>query len=273
MSRYDWERGTIKLPTAEFAPLRKAIQDIMGKVTSDAFDLTQSFWKGLTRKEQTDRTAYAQALYKWNLSTVGVTASGHRNPMPDRVSLAYDLLDGHTDKTGKPVRVMKSEVDFPTNRTTVFRWGELTVAFDKDNHTVTWAVRENNHAVDDAHESLLGHEFMLLINKVRWTRQTGGVLFGNDEYHSDPDNSGIDGGANYVTNAWGPVGAEQAPRDTDPWTDPKGQMWKVEIKYSKVGLPTGSKVVKTTSAEVYAEHRKAQRFGQTIGYGGAIIGY
>lgn len=268
MSRYEWERGTITLPTAEFAPFRKALQDADTRIKQAAFELTQAFWKGLTRKQQTDPVAYEEALRTWAGKRYNASISQRQHSSV--LDLAYDkLYRPRYAGAGKPARVLKSAMDFPTNRTTQFVTSELFIGFNKAEHTVTWSVGENNHAVDNARESALGEAFMTQMNKVRWTRGTGGTLIGNDEYNRQADYSG--GGANYVTAAWGWLGAAEAPESCKPWTDPKGQVYKVETKWSnKYGRLTG-KVVKTTAADAFGR-RSGLSGSYSLGYGGLVGG-
>lgn len=63
MSYYEDENGTFVLPSAEFAGFRQAMQAVQERHTSQAFDLTQEFWRGLTRKQQTDAGEYAKAQH------------------------------------------------------------------------------------------------------------------------------------------------------------------------------------------------------------------
>ena len=80
----------------------------------------------------------------------------------------------------------------------------------------------------------MGQVFFGELAKVRWTRGTGSVFTGNDEYNQDASYEG--GGANYVTTAYGPVGAAEAPAKCQPYTDSQGnrvtrdQLWEVHQK-------------------------------------------
>jgi hypothetical protein len=45
------------------------------------------------------------------------------------------------------------------------------------------------------------------MDKVEWTRDTGGVISGNDEYNRECDSPG--GAANYIKHAYGPRGTAE----------------------------------------------------------------
>lgn len=239
MSRNEWEEGTIKLPTADFARIRKAVQETDAQVRTKALAHTQSFWKGLTRKQQTDKDEYAKALWAWSRKQSPEGGSGWatlRRPDPvDKAAVdeAYSLLQRRT-WSARPTRVQASEVGMPTNRTTTFHAGEATISFDRATSSVTWHVEENNHAVEHARSSAVGQRLFGELDRTRWTRGTGGALTGNDEYNEDSREHG--GGSNYHTGAYGPLGAVQAPTHTRPWTDPQGRRFDVETKVGRYGF-------------------------------------
>lgn len=232
MSKNEWEHGTIVLPSSEFAKVRQAVQQADTAHKERVFELTQEFWKGLTRKQQTDSAEYQAAGRKFfeeryredsPYRGYGSYGSAARRSAEDEAT--NNALGDFSEVTemrysqSKPARVLKSDMQFPSNRTTSFDAGGH-VSFDKASNTVTWDVDENNHAVEHARSSPKAAAFFDAIGKVAWTRGTGGVFTGNDEYRRDDDNEG--GGANYVTDAFGPVGADQSPTHCRPYTDSKG---------------------------------------------------
>jgi hypothetical protein len=71
---------------------------------------------------------------------------------------------------------------------------------------VHWTVAENNRAVESAWEHPVGRAFARALQHVRWTRESGGHFFGNDEVNRDA--SYARGGANYITRTYGPLGKQ-----------------------------------------------------------------
>lgn len=224
MSNNQSEYGTIVLPSAEFAKVRQAVQQSEAERLGDVYDLTQEFWKGLTRKQQTNANAYREAVWKWTeakSAELDRVIRSWRGTEADRrkhraMAHVHEALEVDW-RTGKPARVLKSDMEFPTNRTTMFSGPDFALSFDKGSNTVTWEVPDNNRAVEDAHAHPAAANFFAALAHVRWTRGTGGVFTGNDEYNRDDGDGG-----DYVTRAFGPVGAERAVGHCEPYLDSKG---------------------------------------------------
>lgn len=222
MGHWDRENGEIILPSAEFAAVRQAVQKATHEHQSKVFDETQEFWKGLTRKEQTDPAAYNAALRKMvearhQAIERARSSWGSRSVTPH----AEEILDDaewrlSLPRGGKPARVLKSDLPFPTNRTTDFPAGEGSVTFDKDTNTVHWDTTENRGAIEGAHKSVAGAALFNRIKTVKWTRGTGGVITGNNEYAVDA------GHGDSCHSAFGPIGAAQEPSSCEEYTDSKG---------------------------------------------------
>lgn len=231
MSTREWESGTITLPKAEFVRMRQAMQDTDQRIKQQAFDMTKDFWKSLTRKQQTDPEAYRLAVFnfadskKEELGQRVRTWSGWDtvlDPETDSaVSEAHQLIApewGHLRlRGGKPSRIRKSDVSFPTSRSVRFFAGEASITFDREKHTVEWDVPDNNLAIGKAHRHAMGATFFNQLEGVAWTRDTGGVISGSDEYQSDMYRG------DEPKEAFGPVGAAEAPDVCKPYTDARGR--------------------------------------------------
>ena len=239
MSRNEWESGTVKLPTGEFPKVRKAMEDADRKAKTAHFERAQAFWKGLPAKAKRDIAAYEQAARDHCFAPARQPTTWNPNPplrcglSSEEASALHDMLmRGTRERTepgrwgaraAKPRRILRDDIDWPTNRTTAFRVdGDTTITFDRDTSTVTWDVRENNHAVDDARAAPLAGAFFGALDKVVWTRGTGGVFVGNDEYNEEAGRDYPGGGGSYTTAGFGPIGAEQAPGSTGKYRTAKG---------------------------------------------------
>lgn len=254
MGRWDWERGEFTLPSAEYAKFRQAIADVDKKHKERVFDQTQSFWKGLSRKQQTDPDEYRKAVSAWadkqyrkngSLGDESQDTSDVAEMLHYRIKTSW----GHDPVTGKygvisyskPSRVQQSEMDYPTNRTTDFACPDAGVRFDPERRTVTWSVGQDKNAVERGRASHIGRAFFRQLDKTRWTHGTGGVIAGNDEYNGDDRESG--GGANYCNGAYGYLGIEREPMNVREFTNARGQRIKPELKMGRAGFSAKASVV------------------------------
>lgn len=209
VSRYEWEAGTFVLPAAEFARVRQAVQDADARRKQAAYDWAQRFCAQVPAGKRRDDRAIG----------VELDSFANRNRVADREVL--ELAAWKLRRAGGK-RPTRADFDFPSNRSTEFgTWG-AAIRFDRDKRTVQWDVAENNHAVEHARGSALGKALFEALGSVKWTSGTGGVLVGNDEYNRDADYAG--GGANYVTQGFGPIGVQQAPGKTGDYDTPKGRV-------------------------------------------------
>lgn len=216
MSCYEWSHGKIILPSAEFAPFRKAMQDAMFAKWKRAFDDSQAFWKSLTPRQKSNFDDFRKALNdrRFDLDTMWLIDPTHRR------------LD-------KPRRVLHSDVEWPTNRTTDFHESDLSLNFNRKERSVTFEVMENNHAREHADNTALARAFYSQIAKVKWTAGTGGVILGNDEYNRDAGYEDVGGGGSYVVAAYGYVGVRESPQHVAEFLNGKGQRVHVEVEYKQ----------------------------------------
>lgn len=198
MSKYEWERGTLVLPTAAVASLRNAVKTAALAHRANVVKQLDTFWSRYGRSARTEK-AWNEALEKFVYETAPTrwsTSALNETVRQDAYQILY--------KQGKPTVARINAVlgEPPTSRTTTFRCDDGLISFD--GRQVTWSVAENNHAVERAHSHPVAAAFFATLNKLTWTRATGGVIVGNDEYNRDADYEG--GGGNYVTARFGPLG-------------------------------------------------------------------
>lgn len=211
MSKYEWEKGTIALPTAAWAPFKKALHTGLNKLAEADYAVAMKLYDALVLlKKKTRGLDLRQALeaeldakdksysYGWATSTP---------KYPFHCTDRNDMFDILLSKGDKPSLLKPQKKQFPlVNSTTLsFHRSDCSVTLDNKSRTVTWNVPENNHASDYAHDTALGKITFQELGKVKWTRNTGGVIVGNDENNRDSESE--DGGGNYVVYRFGPLGA------------------------------------------------------------------
>jgi hypothetical protein len=191
MSRYEWERGTIVLPSAARTQVRTAVRTATIAHFDRVLACARTF---VDRDAKRTRSAakFEAALRAWQPSG-----------LPDEVVTdAYRVLELLSSTPRMPRRADVAKVVPEVNsRTTSFGFVDFTIVFD--GRDVTWAVPDNNHAVSTAHAHPVARAFFAELGRVRWTRGSGGTLVGNDEYNEESREAG--GGANYVTASFGPA--------------------------------------------------------------------
>ena len=215
MSCYEWERGVIKLSCKEFPKFKKAFRDqwnsSLESAHARACKLRETVLAKFKGKRGMDwfvavrdhETVTDSGSYYFPATVETILGMDHGELMMR--SMGY--LCGESYR-GRPKKPRKKDFPKATNKTRVLSMGEASVTFDDQNRTVVWSVSENNHACERARGSMLGRIFFKLLSGVQWTRDTGGVIFGNDEYNRDSDFAG--GGGNFIKNTYGPRGRRES---------------------------------------------------------------
>jgi hypothetical protein len=209
MSNYNWERGSILIPAKAWPSFRKAFVQAWN-AAQDAL-----FQRALAARQ------HVEALAKGKRGFDRVTALGEyarrttraleypNDEAEDLMRLLGVAFDGkaHT----RPLRAPKrNALDHrPISKGGSFDLDDAVISLRDEERTVHWAVHENNRAVERAHEHPVARQLFAMLSKVEWTRDTGGVVVGNDEYNDGP---GEGEGANYVSMRFGPRGGATESR-------------------------------------------------------------
>lgn len=219
MSCYNWEEGTIRLPSAVYAKFRKTFVEAACLRERLDFEEAAKIIEGVRTKtialpaagsllDQVlavlhEKARVRQPGQEWVLDRWAIArAVTHDVPPADPGRPAWDQPQPIARKTVKALRKTLLKAYLHDSKSRAFHGDGAEVSFDDKKHTVTWAVSENNHAVERARDSFLGTTLFGMLAKVQWTRGSGGEIVGNDEYRRD--NRGSGGGANYVTRSFGP---------------------------------------------------------------------
>lgn len=211
MSRYDWERGEILLPTAAVPTLKKTLRDAANAYHDAVLAECVRLWTGPLARTS------SQKLYEERLERAA-------RDLPDQLSEAvmsvmYGIVGGssrwrraESGPAPRPRMPRAADVEQVAPRASVrsvsFGGGEewrIVI----DGHKLVYHSGDNNHQVERARSHPVVWRMFKALGAIDWTRGSGGVFYGNDEYHRESGGPG--GGGNYITSSFGPRGeAEQA---------------------------------------------------------------
>lgn len=212
MSRYEWERGTITLPSAEWVKFRNAL--IQGFAVAQRQDF--------------------QTLERLHAAVVATTKGKRGVNFQEAVQKAFQELEGRfklkvadeyramqavlkkDEATGKHKLHAPKKKDFPDPKQTAksiqFSADGGTITLDNTKRTVSWGVSENNHACETARETFMGRLLFQQLGRVKWTRGSGGAIIGNDEYNREAGEEHAGGGGSYLKDRFGPEGDKEYER-------------------------------------------------------------
>ncbi len=216
MSHYDWERGTLKLSVKEFTKFRQNLVAAYNAALAEDFDTLVKLGEKLKALGKGKRNFdFSAALNAELAKTERIgwgTAPVVKLRLIDIDDVCYRLLTKEKKvatlkkKDFAGVTVGAKHTTFPPPAS-LARGCDGSLTLDPTQKTVTWSVSENNHACERAAESFFGKFFYKAMGKIEWTRDTGGVISGNDEYNREGDGPGD--AANYIKHAYGPRGAAE----------------------------------------------------------------
>jgi hypothetical protein len=211
MSKYEWERGTIKLSVKEYSRVKKAFVEELKKAQEKSFQNANKLYDKILASVKGRRGVDIHSAYHncqmERVASYSIWSSGYTEVNLDEDELFYRTCLNHENRTKRPSKPKKKDFFKKIDRKNVsVDFEDAYVRFNDKSHTITWEVQENNHAIERAHSHPIAKALFGLLNKVNWTRGTGGTIVGNDEYNQDSDYAG--GGGNYITMSFGPLGKE-----------------------------------------------------------------
>lgn len=187
MSCYEWESGAIKIPTKVFAKFRRSFIDGYNEIQQRKLDKLKS-WRETALRDGKGRRNYS---FRDRMLCM---ASGYEEEQ---------LVDLLFDENHKPKMPTKKMFDFVNGKDNYFNVDDscASVNFNQRDKTVSWSVYENNHACESAHATPEAKLLFRLLSRVDFTRGSGGVIVGNNEYNTDNISEG--GGGNYAVMRFG----------------------------------------------------------------------
>lgn len=221
MSNYEWEGGEILLPPAAARSIRAALAEEHTAARERALREVEGF---LTAKGAGGRTreSFQQALATWydgrdaalerqrGSGGWGFDARRAAEVAAQQSALdeAHAFLDarGHQGLVARPSAgdLKQAFPPAPKGTKAVYQTTWATVAID--GNKLRWNVPENNHAVESAREHPLARRLFAELDKVEWTKGTGGALLYNNEYAEDAGRYHEGAGGSRASARYGPLG-------------------------------------------------------------------
>lgn len=193
MSCYNWCGGTIKIPAKKWSAFRKAVIAAHNSWNEQSFEIARDLHAKIKLDSKYKRN------YSYHDKVFDAVYNGNLSVPNHFKNLVYRSLLSGSYPTLKLKLPKKS--DFPKATLKTQDYGYFTL-----NHTsksISYHVDENNRAVEEAAADPFVKQVFQLLNRMAWTRNSGGTIVGNDEYNRDCSYEG--GGGNYVVHRFGPV--------------------------------------------------------------------
>lgn len=212
MSRYEWEKGEFVLPSAEWAGFKASIREAVNRSNVEMLDTAMKLHAALAIRLKGMRGPDIWSIGWEEMEKLNRQLGAYSVPRFSETE-QYEIVSAVVDRgwgigrDKRPERVRKPQKKhFPQhgNNVTSYSCGECSVSFDNATRTATWSVGENNHACETARETVLGKALFAALRQVKWTRGSGGRIWGNDEYNQDSGRDYSGEGGSYDKESYGP---------------------------------------------------------------------
>ncbi|MTH94845.1 hypothetical protein [Roseibium sp. RKSG952] len=202
MSRHEFERGEITIPSAEWVRFKQKLREASNRTAVRRLELATKLYNYLKSSKAKPSEAREVARVFLERENTGSAYSGYKYTDNDLFEAQEAVIKGGYGKVRPKIsKPLKKDFPLAGNNAERLIEGEVTVHFDNKNRRVSWYVAENNHACERARNSILGKAFFAALKSVKWTRNSGGTIYGNDEYNREADYPG--GGGHYTKERFG----------------------------------------------------------------------
>lgn len=217
MSRYNRETGVIKFNQQTFRTFKKQLLTAFNlrqsKFLEQALELHDRVNLAAKGKRGFDKSGWVSEQIRigqdrqgYNRYTYNVKATLNEIDAL-KLSLFGHQREGRMELDSTKLRKPK-KTDFPHHKATgsfSFDCDEGVATLSAKDFCLHWNVQQNNHAVEDAHDSPMGVNLFSALSRVKWGRASGGVLRYEDEYSRDAaiENGGSSSSISY---AYGSIG-------------------------------------------------------------------
>lgn len=215
MSVHQAESGTIQLPSDQATAVRHRFVERHNLISEKAWTAAKNTWDHATSAQRKDSQHLRDNLEA--ILTPRYNSWSYRQPEDSAAKVealrrAESLLGIDEYSYGSTPRApQKKNLPVAGKTQTRFDGPFGSATFDTKKNTLEWEA-DGNHGVEEAHAEWVWEAMHAELDKVRWTRGSGGVINGDDEYRPEPRASA----------GFGPVGLKDAPEVTKPFVKADG---------------------------------------------------
>jgi hypothetical protein len=203
MSKYEWEAGEIRIPANAWPAFRKALLEEWNRQQQRVLALAEDAYQSIQEAPRP-----GDALTEWLYPAADQHPGAYRHPSYEEREQHGEAIrrllfhwDGATRQSVLQ-RPLQSNLELkPVGKGATLGFAGASITLDDEHKVVRWAVGENNHAVEHARQHPMAKALFSALDRIRWSRGSGGDIVGNDEYNRDHQGAG--GGSNYVTRSFG----------------------------------------------------------------------
>lgn len=221
MSCYEYEYGTIKLPSKEFSRIRRLFAEKYNAWLDSNFLKATSLYEPLKAYALKNKKDKNLNLNDYIYEKLQSEQESDIEQIISSILNSKKVNGKYKTSIIKPTKKSFKHVSLSENN-----YEDLfaTVSFNSETKEIRWQVEENNHSVDNAWENVLGKIFNKVISTVEWTRGTGGVFFYNSEYERE-GREGDGAGGDRAHKYFGPAGEKHK--------EDRLKLLKLEMSFNK----------------------------------------
>ena len=226
MSSYEWEGGEIHIPAKQWAKFRTDLlrtwngrQLANWQLAKEAHKAAKAAAKGKRGEKRINailpRLAQSAGgtINKWGEFEAPMKRNGFWGPpvidtaAEDRWAMLEQYCLSGWGKARNLSQAQPQKKAFSIkalSKSTSMNFGGAHISFNNEYNVVVWDVSENNKACERAHEWWFAKELFNALRAIKWTRNSGGTIMGNDEYNRENYDTG--GGQDYVKQTFVAIG-------------------------------------------------------------------
>jgi len=177
MATEEWEKGAFKLSCSEYARVKKVFRNDYNNIIANLTAVSGNVY------QKTIEAGKGKRNFDWR------GAARKSIPLNNLANHFHSIIINTMfpeGRDGRPTRPRKKDFPTATSKTASFSAGNAEISFDDASRTIIWSVESSDRGVRTSWEHPVGIAFKNVLDSITWSRNTGGSIYGGDDY-DDPD--------------------------------------------------------------------------------------